>query len=132
MSKENVEVVRRAMIAWQSGALDEMDRLVEPDAEWRPSPLSGASRDVYVGPGGFREWASEMISRHHEVHNEINEIRDLGDRVIVLGRVVERAEGRTQIDAQLGWLFELRDGRIVSARGFADPEEAYRVAGLGG
>jgi ketosteroid isomerase-like protein len=131
MSEENAEVVRRAMIAWQSGALGEMDRLIAPDAEWRPTPLSGASRDVYVGPDGFREWASEMISRHTEVHNEIDEVRDLGDRVLVLGRVVERAEGRTRLDVQLAWLFELRDGLIVDARGFANPGEAYRIAGLG-
>ncbi len=118
-------------MAWQSGALGEMDRLVLPDAEWRPSPLSAASREVYIGPDGFREWASEMISRHTEVRNEIDEVRDLGNRVVVLGRVVERLEGRTRVDAQLAWLFELRDGRIVSGQGFTDPQEAYRVAGLG-
>jgi ketosteroid isomerase-like protein len=132
MSQENVEVVRRAMIAWQSGALGELDQLVAPDAEWRPTPLSGAMKDVYVGPDGFREWASEMISRHTEVHNEIDELRDLGNRVLLLGRVVERDEGRTRLDAQLAWLFELRDGVIVDARGYANPEEAYRIAGLGG
>jgi ketosteroid isomerase-like protein len=132
MSKENVEVVRSAMLAWQSGALGEMDRLVAPDAEWRPSPLSGSSQDVYVGPPGIREWGSEMISRHTEVRNEIDEIRDLGVRVLVLGRVIERLEGRTRLDAQLAWLFEVRDGLIVSGQGFANPEEAYRVAGLRG
>jgi ketosteroid isomerase-like protein len=131
MSQENVEMVRRAMIAWQSGALGEMDQLVGPDAEWRPTPLSGASRDVYVGPDGFREWAGEMISRHNEVRNEIDEIRDLGDRVLALGRVIEREGGETVIDAQLAWLFELRDGRIVSGQGYADPREAFRVAGIG-
>jgi ketosteroid isomerase-like protein len=130
MSQENVEMVRRALLAWQSGALEEIDRLVAPDAEWRPSPLSGASRDVYVGPRGIREWASEMISRHVEVHNEIDEIRDLQDRVLVLGRVIERSEGVTRIDAQLAWLFELHGGRIVRGQGFADPEDAYRIAGL--
>jgi ketosteroid isomerase-like protein len=132
MSRENVEVVRRAMIAWQSGALGEMDRLVTADAEWRPSALSRASRELYVGPEGIRVWGSEMISRHTEVRNEIDEIRDLGDRVLVLGRVVERFEGRTRVDAQLAWLFELREGRIVSGEGFANPEDAYRSAGLGG
>ena len=130
MSRENVDIVRRAMIAWQSGALGEMDRLIQPDAEWRPTPLSGARREVYVGPDGFREWASEMISRHTEVRNEIDQIRDLGERVLVLGRVIETEEGKTRLDAQLAWLFELSDGRIAGARGFADPQQAYRVAGI--
>lgn len=132
VSQANVDIVRRAMIAWQSGALGEMDRLMDPDGEWRPTPLSGSKRDVYVGPDGFRDWASEMISRHTEVRNEIDEIRDLGDRVLVLGRVVESKEGETRLDAQLAWLFELRDGRIASGTGFADPREAYRAAGLAG
>jgi ketosteroid isomerase-like protein len=130
MSSENVEVVKRVLLAWQAGAMGEMDRLVAADAEWRPSPLSRASREVYVGPAGVREWASEMVSRHSEIRNEIDGIHDLGNRVLVLGRVLEMVEGETRLDAQLAWLFGLDDGRIVWGRGYADPEEAYRAAGL--
>ena len=130
MSRENVDLVRRALMAWQSGAVGEMDELVAADAEWRPSPLSRASREVYVGPEGIRDWASEMVGRHSEIRNEIDDVRDLGDRVLVLGRVREMAEGKVRLDAQLAWLFEIAGGRIVGGRGFADPAEAYRVAGL--
>jgi ketosteroid isomerase-like protein len=130
MSRENVDLVRRALMAWQSGAVGEMDELVAADAEWRPTPLSRSSREVYVGPEGIREWAAEMVARGAEIRNEIDEVRDLGDRVLVLGRVVEVADERTRLDAQLAWLFELRDGRIAGGRGFADTAAAYRVAGL--
>lgn len=130
MSQENVDLVRRALMAWQSGAVGEMDELVAPDAEWRPSPLSHASREVYVGPAGIREWASEMVARHTEIRNEIDEVRELGDRILVLGRVLELVDGQPRLDAQLAWLFEVTDGRIAGGRGFADPGEAYRVAGV--
>lgn len=130
MSRENVDLVRRALMAWQSGALGEIDELVTPDAEWRPSPLSRARREVYVGPAEIREWASEMVSRHSEIRNEIDDVRDLGDRVLVLGRVLEINGQETRLDAQLAWLFEIRDGRIAGGRGFADPAEAYRACGL--
>ena len=59
------------------------------------------------------------------------DIRDLGDRVLVLGHV--RGRGRVsgaEVDDRWAWIVELREGRAASLRGFLDHLEALEAAGL--
>ena len=130
MSEQNVEVVRRVFMAWQAGAIEQLDGLLSPEVEWRPTPLSDAGAEVFTGLPGVHDWSSTVVSRHGEVRNEIAEMRDLGDRVLVLGRVVETIGTEVRTDAELAWLFELREGRITRGEGFLSKDEAYRAAGL--
>ena len=130
MGDENVDVVRRAFIAWQAGAIDELDELLAPDVEWRPTTLSDTGHDVFRGPRGVREWISAVVSRRGELRNEITEIRGLGDRVLVLGHVVERIGEQTRTDADLAWIFHLHGGQITRGEGFVSREEALRAAGV--
>ena len=53
------------------------------------------------------------------------------DRVLVLDR--QTARGRSSsvtVEHELGWLFTLRDGRIVRFAGYWDRAQAMRAAGL--
>ena len=130
MSEENVDLVRRAFIAWQAGALDELDALLADDVVWRPTPLSGTGDQIFRGPRGVRDWISAVLSRQGEVRNELDEFRDLGDRVLVLGRVFERVDEEVRADAELAWLFQVRDGRIARGEGFLSRGDALRAAGI--
>ena len=130
MSEHNVDLVRRAFMAWQAGALEELDELLAPDVVWRPTPLSDAGREVFRGPKGVHEWASAVVSRSGELRNEIAEMRDLGDRVLVLGHVVERIGEQTRTDADLAWIFHIEGDRITRGEGFVSREEALRAAGV--
>jgi ketosteroid isomerase-like protein len=130
MSERNVELVKRVFIAWQAGAMEELDRLLAPDVEWRPTPLSDAGREVFRGRDDVHEWITTVLSRHGEVRNEIHEVRDLGDRVLVLGRVVERIGDEVRVDAELAWLFLVEEGRVARGEGFLSVEEALIAAGV--
>jgi len=130
MSEENLEVVRRAFMAWQAGAIEQLDELLAPDVEWRPTPLSDAGHEVFRGPDGVHEWILAVAARRGEVRNEISEVRDVGNRVLVLGHVVERVGEEVRTDAELAWLFELHEGQIVRGEGFVNRAEALRAAGL--
>jgi ketosteroid isomerase-like protein len=132
MSSENVELVRRAFMAWQAGAIEQLDELLANDVVWRPSALSGTDQLVFHGVSGVHDWISEVISRGGEVRNELDEIRDLGDRVLVMGRVYERRGEETVVDAELAWLFEIRDGKIARGESFTSRADAFRAAGQSG
>jgi ketosteroid isomerase-like protein len=130
MSEANVDLVREVFMAWQSGAIDRVDELITDDVEWRPTPLSDTGYNVFRGRAGVHDWISAVMSRGAEVRNEITEMRDLGDRVLVLGRVIEKIDDRTRVDAELAWLFHVYEGRIARGEGFVSRAEAFRAAGV--
>jgi ketosteroid isomerase-like protein len=58
-------------------------------------------------------------------------IRDLGDRVLVLGRIEGRGRGSgAPVDAPLGFVVDVRGGKMSRIRGCIDHGEALRAAGL--
>ncbi len=130
MSKANVELVRQVFIAWQAGAVAQLDELLAPDVEWRPTALSDAGHDVFRGIDGVHDWISTVLSRGGEIRNEIHEMRDLGDRVLVLGSVHERVGTETRVDAELAWIFSVYEEKIVRGEGFLSKEEALKAAGV--
>jgi len=56
--------------------------------------------------------------------------RDLGDRVLVLGRVYARGEGGYIQDSPVQWLWKLSGGQIVWGRAFTNRAEAFAAAGV--
>jgi ketosteroid isomerase-like protein len=60
------------------------------------------------------------------------DFRDLGDeQVLVLGRVEGRGAGSGGlVDAEIGQIFDFRDGKISRSRTYLDKDEARRAAGL--
>lgn len=130
MSGENIELVGRVFAAWRSGDAAELEELLAADVEWRPTPLSDGGAEVFRGLDGVREWAASVAARGGEVRNEIEEMRDLGDRVLVLGHVVERIGDEVRTDAHLAWLFEIRNDRLARGEGFLSRADAFRAAGI--
>jgi ketosteroid isomerase-like protein len=60
-----------------------------------------------------------------------DEFRDLGHRVLVVGRAEGRGRGSgVPVDAPHETVFDFRDGKISRLRGSFDHGEALRAAGL--
>jgi hypothetical protein len=61
------------------------------------------------------------------------EFRDLGDRVLLLGRMQGRGKGSgAQVDAPIANILDFRGGRIWRSRVYFDRAEALRAAGVSG
>ena len=130
MSQENVELVRRAFGASSRGDAETLVALCGPGFKMHLVGVAGEPV-YYAGASGIREFFRDLAESWDAFGYEALDIRDLGDRVVVLGTV--RARGRTSgidVEAQRGWIVELRDGRITSIRSFRDPQKALEVAGL--
>jgi len=130
MSQENVEIVRRMYEAFHGGdaegALSYFDPNVLVDT-------SSARPDGVIGKG--REHLSATIGgwvgTWEEWREEIEEMRDLGNRVLVLSVQRGRGKGsRVEVEARYAILYDLRGDKIVSLRMYMDPAEALEVAGL--
>jgi uncharacterized protein len=131
MSEENVEIVRRSLEAFSGGDMEEMLSYMDPEGELHSAIVGGAEGNVYRGHEGFRKWYADSFESFEELRNEWSEFRDLGDRVLVFGRVKARGRGSgVELDSPMGWVFTVRRGKLMKAEGFLSRAEALEVAGL--
>jgi ketosteroid isomerase-like protein len=130
MSEGDVEVVRRALAAFNEGDTEAVLEFMDPDVEFVPlrALLEGSP---YRGHEGFRQFAADMVDDWEDYHPSSDRFRDLGDgRVLVVGRF--HARGRAsgvEVETPAAWVSEVRAGKIVRVRFYAD--EAAALDGLG-
>ena len=130
MSQENVEIVRRMYDAFHSGdaegALSHFDPDVLVDA-------SNARPDVAVGRGrdAVNAIVTGWVASWDEWREEIEEMRDLGSRVLVLS--VQRGRGKgsgVEVEAHYAIRYDLHEGKIIGLHMHRNPAEALGAAGL--
>jgi ketosteroid isomerase-like protein len=128
MSERELEIVRSVVAAWDRGDVDEMERWIAADAELRPlrAQLEGT---VYRGPEGLRELWDDLNADWEDLKLPVDELREVGDKVLALGRLVARGRASgIELEVPIGQLWEVRDGRVVAMVAFSDPEDAVRAA----
>jgi ketosteroid isomerase-like protein len=124
---ENVEVVRRGLEAFNRRDVPALMETCDPDVEFFPlrALLEGIS---YRGEEGLRKVMAEEWT---ELRVEAQEFREVGDRVLTLGLL--HARGRAsgiETAWPMGWVSEMRDGRVLRLRTYTDQQEALRAVGL--
>jgi ketosteroid isomerase-like protein len=133
MSRENVEACKRAFEAADRGDVEALLEELDPAVEWRPamSVLLGGEATVYRGYGGIRNVFRERAELLAEWHHDVSEIRDLGERVVVIGRVrVRGSASGAETESPYGYVFDFKGGRAIRIRSYLDPKEALDAAGL--
>jgi ketosteroid isomerase-like protein len=74
-----------------------------------------------------REWRAEWGDYRYEP----DELRDLGDRLLVIGRITSSGlRSGAAIDSDYANLFTLSDGRVMREQAYFNRAEALEVAGL--
>ena len=133
MSKENVEIVRAAMDAWNRGDWDETLKHGAPDIVLDNSMNAGEWRGVHQGPEQVKRAFQMLTEAWHSVHIEISEFIEADEGVLVT-RQKARFVGRDGIElpgpTRSGWLWKLRAGKIVFVATYNDLDEALEAAGL--
>ena len=134
MSRENVELIRWLIDAFNKRDVEGFVSKCHPDLEWVPAlaRAEGDSERAYRGGEGFRRWIAEVDEVMWEVKVRDETYRDVGDdRVLLLG--VLSGEGklsRADVQAELAQVFTIRDGQLVSYRGYLNRAEALEAVGL--
>jgi ketosteroid isomerase-like protein len=132
MSQENVELLRSAHDAFNSGDRERFVDLWHPDCEYRPA-LEGAIEGqggVYRGHEGIRQWWEQFHDEWEDFSTDI-EVHDLGDRTLTLG--VLRARGRMSgvaLEAPIAQLTTFRAGKVMTGEDYFDRDAALKAAGL--
>jgi ketosteroid isomerase-like protein len=83
------------------------------------------------GREGMQRYFDMLDETWEEFRILPEEFRDLGDRVLALGRMEGRGRGSgVPVNAPWACIWDFRDGRQARARGYRDHGEALRAAGL--
>jgi ketosteroid isomerase-like protein len=131
MSQENVELVQRTYEAFNRGDFETMVADVRPDAEYIASGAIPGVAGVYLGPNGYKRFASWLSDQFDGARTVVRECIDAGDQVAVC--VTIRGRGK-QSGVETSWnvwqVWTLRDGAILRSQGFVSREEALEAAGV--
>jgi ketosteroid isomerase-like protein len=127
VSRENVETVRRGWAAFNRGDLDAFLADVAEDAEFEEDP-SFPEAGVYRGREQIVGYVTAFQEQMHGHHFEVEELRDLGDRVLAL--LHETASGASSgiaVDQHPAFLHEFRGDQMVRVRAFLDRRDALKA-----
>ena len=142
MSRENVEVVRATWESANSDAFDLdadldawLDDFFDPEIEWHDVPTLPEA-GVHCGRDAFRRHLVAYMEAWTDSYYEIEDIRAVGDRVVVRGRYSgvgrqsgAQATGGLSLPAT-GAIYEFRAGRILRVQQFVTHAEALEAVGL--
>jgi ketosteroid isomerase-like protein len=130
MSRANVEVAERAVVAFNERDIEAFVELTSPAFEWFPSmsPIEGGR---FVGADGVRSYFGALGNAWELFRIFPAEFRAHAEGVLVLARLEGRGKGSgATVEASLGMAFDVSDGRISRIRGYLDQSEALKAVGL--
>ena len=117
-------MVRGSFDGWNRGDVDAWLRVAHPEVEWTSeivTRIEGAEA-VYRGHAELRRYWDDWHSLW-DVTIEVSEIRDLGDVVLVLGRIRTRGDASgIDLERTVAYVFRVR--RRPGAEGACVPEPA--------
>ena len=131
MSIENVEIIRSVVEHFNAGDRTVPTELFDPDVELE-TPFSSVSGTTYRGHAGIRDWLRELDEQFSEWQNRLDDIREVGDIVIVIGSLHVRGRvSGLEFDQPAAWVGHFgNDHLLTRARIYLDPAEALQAAGL--
>ena len=138
MSKENVEVVRRALDTWaevDQGLTDpqKLAAFFAPDSLWDLTTLSGwPGRSQFRGVDEFLEFRTTWIEPYDDYAYEVEQIREAGPNRVVatFHQRGKLRDSEAWVEMRYGVVYTVDERMIREALVFATAEEAIEAAGL--
>ena len=127
MAQARADIVRRVLNAVGRRDLDCLLELTDPEIEWR-SFFSELGE--YRGHDGMRRYLDDVSEAWEILNVEVDDLLESGDLVIGVGRIHFRGkESGAASHSPAGWVFRLRNGRVLRFRAFRDPEQTLARLG---
>jgi ketosteroid isomerase-like protein len=130
MSRANVEIVKRALDAYNRRDLEALRALNDPDVEldWSASP--GVQAGVYRGITAVLRVYTDSFDAWEEMLIEPDCLMDAGESVVVPN--ISRLRGREgiEVSARSTIVFTVRDHKVIRVRLYQETEDALKAVGL--
>ena len=124
------DVVRRAFAAFSARDLDRFLELIAPEVELLPAGTAAIANDgrPYRRPRGVEMFFRDVAAVWEELEITPHAYREVGDHVLVRGRVYGRAAGGHIVDSPAHWVWRVVDGKISWGAAFASEDDAELAA----
>jgi len=120
-------VVKAVFAAFAERDVDRVLELIDDEVEFTPMTMDYAGRtEPYRGHEGLRQYFRDVELVWDELRLTPRDYREEGGSVIVTGRVSARSHSRI-VDGSTGWVWRVRDGRVVYARVYPSAADAERA-----
>jgi ketosteroid isomerase-like protein len=128
MSRENVEIVRRWIYAYNRRDFGGVAEVIDPDFDFR----SAVEQKSYRGIAGLARYSDEVDALIENFHIEDDRFVDVGeDRVLHLYRVLGRGAGSgVPVSRHNAIVWQLRAGKLLTAQVYLDQRQALEAVGL--
>jgi ketosteroid isomerase-like protein len=132
VSRENVEVVRRASEAFFAGDVEAALELLDPHIEWHGTVGGFDEGSVFRGRDAVVAQFTQYLEEWERIEMTAERFIDAGadDVVVFFHEVAKGRESGIVVETDTGAINTVRDGRIVRVRPFMDRAAALRAAGL--
>ena len=129
MSRENVELVHKAFDAFNRRDVDGLLKHLDAGIEWIPfrSALEGTT---YRGHEGVRQNLVETFEDWECVRMDPYEVREVGDQLVVLGRIAAKVKDGPSAEVRVAWLVRLRGDKAIRFEVCLDQQQALEAVGL--
>jgi SnoaL-like domain len=129
MSRENVELYRRGIEAFNERDLEGFLELADPDVVGtsRVLAIEGGS---YRGHDGTREWWKDLLGVFPDFTIEIVWVRDAADLTVSELRNSAQGEVSAPLEEVVWQVSKWRDRRVVRWQMYESEQDALEAAGL--
>jgi ketosteroid isomerase-like protein len=119
-----MDVVRAVFAAFADRDVERVLAYADPAVEFSAVTGDHAGRtEPYRGHEGIRQYFRDVAAVWDELRLTPGEFRQRGDTILVTGRVSARSLARV-VAGSTGWIWRLRDGKVVYARVYPSAAEA--------
>ena len=129
MSRENVEAFWRNLETFRNRDFEAWIALFHHDAEFVPqrAPIQGR----YRGHAALREFVADNAESFDVFEPDYGDVRDLGERVLALGKLRVRGKGSgVEVEVPSALVLTYRDGKVARFEDFGDSRRALEATGL--
>jgi ketosteroid isomerase-like protein len=130
MSRENVEIVRKAIDAFVHRDLDAAVRDNDSDVEVDFSRSQGIEAGIYHGQEDVRAFWSRFLDAFDRISVSVDEFIECGEHVVVPNRTCFWGREGIEVEAQSAYVVTFRNGRIVEWRLFQTRADGLKAVGL--
>lgn len=128
--ERNLDVVRELLRAFAARDVGRMLRLVDRGVMIEPLSTPVERRSPYLGASGMRRYLRDLDATWQRFEISVEDVLAEGDYVVASGRIYAQHPNLVA-DDPAGFVFRLRDEKVVWAKVYRSQDEALAAAGIG-